>query len=192
MNWEETKKLFKIPVIYQNCCFDNCTKIPKKLVDLGKFWVKYDKKPSMYIFGNTGSGKTYFAISIFRELIELQYPWVLYKSSIDLDDELLNASLNGNESNVLVKYKEANIIIIDDLGVERGTDRTIRQWFSIIDYRVSNNLPTIITTNLSKEDKFWGERINSRLETFLNVEFPKKDNRLDHKLDFMEAFKSQS
>jgi DNA replication protein DnaC len=178
--WKNAIKLMNIQRNYHNCSLDNCQLLHPAIVALGKKWINADRRPNLYIHGNTGSGKTYFATSLFRELVEKKYPWLIFVRSYDLDDELL-ASINGNNGNhektVLQKYCEVPILFIDDLGVERPSDRIIRQYYSIIDSRVGEGLLTVITSNCSKSDFPLGDRIKSRLEHFCNIEFPKRDIR---------------
>ena len=151
--------------------------IPKGIVELGRRWVSNPKRPSLYLFGNTGSGKTHFATSLFREMVERGYGWIIFKKSDDLDDELLSAIENKHEKTCLSKYCEVPLLFIDDLGVERAGDRVIRQYYKIIDKRIGEGLTTVITSNAPKDKLDMGDRISSRLELFLSIEFPKVDIR---------------
>ena len=144
----------------------------------GKEWVENPK--SLYVTGSIGSGKTYFCFALLRELLEQrECHWVIFVRSCDLDDELLNACETGRESYCLEKYKTVPFLFIDDLGVERTTDRVIKQYYNIIDFRVSNSLPTVFSSNLTPEDTSTtlGDRISSRLQVAKIIKFPKQDLR---------------
>lgn len=175
--WKEAIERFNIQSLYKNCSLDNCPLLPKGIVELGKRWIKAEKKPSLYIHGNTGSGKTYFALSLFRSLVELKKPWMIYVKSDELDEALLQAIEEKQEKTRMAKYMEVPILFIDDLGVERPSDRMIRQCYSIMDRRVGEGLLTVITSNVPREDLPLGDRTISRLGHFYAIEFPKKDIR---------------
>lgn len=179
--WQEAIQRSNIQGLYHKASLDNCPKLPVGIVELGKRWLKAPNKPSLYLFGNTGSGKTYFATALYRALVEMRHKWMIFIRSDDLDDELLTAIEEKQEKSRLMKYFEVPVLFIDDLGVERPSDRMIRQYYSIIDRRVGAGLLTVITSNVPKDNLPLGDRTISRLGHFYAIEFPKKDirNNLD-------------
>ena len=60
---------------------------------------------------------------------------------------------------------EADLMIIDDLGTEFATSFTSSELFNIINSRILEKKPVIISTNLSLNDikEKYGERISSRI-----------------------------
>ena len=182
MNWNDAIKIMNIPIIYHECNLNNCKLLPEGIVDLGKRWVK-NPNSNLYLHGNTGSGKTHFSISLYRNMVEKGFgSIIIYIKSEDLDNELLNSILDGQEMTKLKKYSEIDLLFIDDLGVEKPTDRSERQYYSIIDKRTANNLPTVITSNVNRENLKFGDRTKSRLEYFYDVHFPDVDLRKKIKL----------
>jgi len=180
MNWDTAVERFKIPRMYQGASLDCVEKINPSLAKVGRNWLGSPRKQSLYLSGNTGSGKTYFGIALLKGLIDQnKYPWIIYKRSYELDDELLKSVEDRNEAFVLEKYHEVPFLFLDDLGVERVNDRIIKQYYSIIDTRTSNYLPTIFNSNisLSKIKNNLGERISSRLEMVVEILFPDRDLR---------------
>lgn len=175
--WKKAIERDGIQSIYHKTSLENCPLLPNGIVELGKRWMKSKRKPSLYFFGNTGSGKTYFAYALYRALVESKHPWMIFVKSFDLDEELLSAIEERQEKTKIVKYCEVPILFIDDLGVERPSDRMIRQYYSIIDKRVGDNLTTIITSNVPRDNLPLGDRIISRLGHFYEIQFPKRDNR---------------
>jgi len=99
-----------------------------------------------------------------------------------LDVELLDAMMGKsvrNASDIIRICSESSILFIDDFGLERESERVQRQYFDIINPRITHNRITIVSTNCSMRelrDKF-GERIYSRLEGFKLVKFPEVDFR---------------
>ena len=68
-------------------------------------------------------------------------------SFIKLLDAMQNFS-NDNEA-LIRKLNRAKLLIIDDLGAERGTDFALENVYNVVDSRVREEKPLIITTNLT-------------------------------------------
>lgn len=175
--WDQAIDKFKIQSIYKNCSIDNCTLLPESFVSIGKRWIKSSRKCSLYLHGNTGSGKTYFSLALFRAAVEFGVPWINFVRSYDLDEELLQSVESKQEKSVIRKYAEVPILFIDDLGVERVSERIQRQIYAIIDERLGENRLTVITSNLAVEDLPLGGRTISRLSSYYSIEFPEQDLR---------------
>ena len=62
--------------------------------------------------------------------------------------------------------KSVGLLVIDDMGAEYGTDWVVNKVDSIITHRYNELLPTIITTNLTKEEMKgrYMERVYDRLK----------------------------
>jgi DNA replication protein DnaC len=187
MNWQEAIHSFGIHKIYHEAGLNNASLLPIEIVEMGKKWNKAEKKPSLFLYGNAGCGKTYLAICLFRNLILNNLTCIFVKSE-KLDNELLQASLGKlsnakgypiSEWDLFQKYGQVPYLFIDDLGSEGDSDRVRRQYYTIIDERVGNELPTIYTSNLSVEmiAKSLGERIASRLQVSYQIKFPSIDHR---------------
>jgi len=61
--------------------------------------------------------------------------------------------------------RRVHVLILDDLGAHNYTEWTRNKLYSIINYRLNNNLPTVITTNLdlAELEEYLGERTTSRI-----------------------------
>ena len=180
-NWEKAIDRWKIPKVHQSASLDKVEKIEPAMAKFGREWVKSSNKKSLFLTGNAGSGKTFFAHSIFRAMIESTPRAEVFNfvRSDDLDSELLKAVKNEGEEYTLEKYHSVPFLFIDDLGVERVSERIIKQYYSIIDRRLNNLMPTIFTSNipLDKINSNLGDRIASRLEMCEEIKFPKRDLR---------------
>ena len=53
-----------------------------------------------------------------------------------------------DRSEFIASFDEYDLLIIDDLGVERSTEYAMEQMFFVIDSRYRSRRPMIITTNL--------------------------------------------
>lgn len=70
-------------------------------------------------------------------------------------------------------------VVLDDLGGERQTDWAAETLYNVVSEREGNQLPTVVTTNLSlAELAAWHPRIASRLGGFTHIAFVGKDRRL--------------
>ena len=62
-------------------------------------------------------------------------------------------------------YTQCDLLIIDEVGVQRGSDFEKETFFDVINERYENMRPTIILSNLTIEEikVFLGERVFDRL-----------------------------
>ena len=66
---------------------------------------------------------------------------------------ILNDLFSESDKNkYLDRLNDHNLLIIDDLGIERGTEYVLEQVYNIIDTRYKSGRPLIITTNLTLEE----------------------------------------
>lgn len=121
----------------------------------------------LLLTGPVGSGKTFLAASIANALTE-QAQQVLFLIVPDLLDELratYDKRTETTEFDLLDTAREIPFLILDDLGAHNYTEWTRNRIYSIINFRMNEQLPTIITTNLSLQEleDYLGERTTSRL-----------------------------
>lgn len=117
--------------------------------------------------GSVGSGKTFLAAAIANVLIEQQTK-LLFLVVPDLLDELratYDSKSETSEYDLLDIARTIPVLILDDLGAHNYTDWTRNRLYTILNYRTNEQLPTIITTNLSFDEieTYLGERTCSRL-----------------------------
>lgn len=104
----------------------------------------------LLLWGSVGTGKSFFAGCIANSLLDQGVPVLMTNFS-----RILNA-LTGMFSDDCNKYIDSlnhySLLIIDDLGMERGTEYALEQVFNVIDARLRSNLPLIVTTNLTLDE----------------------------------------
>mgnify|MGYP001049979471 CR=1 FL=1 len=104
----------------------------------------------LLLWGNVGTGKSFFAGCIANALLDQGVPVLMTNFS-----RILNA-LTGMFSDDRNKYIDSlnhySLLIIDDLGMERGTEYALEQVFNVIDSRYRSKLPLIVTTNMTLEE----------------------------------------
>ena len=101
----------------------------------------------LLLYGNTGTGKTYTACEIANALIDKGYPVLVTNFA-----RILN-TLQGTfeKQEYIDSFNSYQLLVIDDLGIERDTAYAKEQVFNIIDSRYRSGLPMVITTNLTME-----------------------------------------
>ena len=120
--------------------------------------------------GPVGSGKTFLAGCIANALLEMGKE-VMMVVVPDLLDEIRATydhdryAKEATELEIIDAARKVKILILDDLGAHNYTEWTRNKIYNIINYRLNNRLPTVITTNLSLEnlEEYLGERTTSRL-----------------------------
>jgi len=137
------------------------------------------KEQGLLLWGASGVGKTHTAMALIRWHItqrnavqRFTYTELLLK---------LRACFNGggNEQAVIKSLMDVPVLFIDDLAAGSLSDYSTMAVLNIIDGRIEQCRPTIITSNLSPEsiEQVFGERLGSRLKTFLALKISGQDKR---------------
>jgi DNA replication protein DnaC len=139
----------------------------------------------LYITGPVGSGKTRFAAALLMssynkvrghgERIFVSVPELLLE---------IKSVFNGKEkteADVIRKYNDASILVMDDFGVEKTTDWSFQVLDVIINHRYEHMKNTIFTSNITIDqlaEKFDDDRISSRINEMSDIYiFDRKDLR---------------
>ncbi|WP_394436197.1 ATP-binding protein [Streptomyces sp. SGAir0957] len=136
---------------------------------------------SLLLLGPTGTGKTHEAYGAIRELAitGVAARWVV-TTTADLYAALRPRHGIDSEAEFR-KYRDARILLIDDLGADRKpTEFTEEVNFRLINHRYEHHLPTLITSNLLPKEiaERLGDRVTSRLiEMCERVVFTGPDRR---------------
>ena len=103
----------------------------------------------LLLWGGVGTGKSFLAGCIANALMEQEVPVRMTNFARILNE--LNSSFSGRNDIVdrLCRYP---LLIIDDFGMERGTECALEQIYSIVDSRYRSRKPLIVTTNLTLDE----------------------------------------
>ena len=95
-------------------------------------------------WGPVGTGKSYIVGCIANELLKQEVTVKMTNFNTIIDD-IFPLADKTEYINALASYQ---LLIIDDLGVERNSEYALGIIFSVIDRRIRSGRPLIITTNI--------------------------------------------
>ena len=98
------------------------------------------------LWGAVGTGKSYFAGCIANALMEREVTVRMTNFAAILND--LNAAYDGRNE-YIERLGRCRLLILDDFGMERGTEYGLEQIYNVVDSRYRSAKPLIVTTNLT-------------------------------------------
>ena len=110
----------------------------------------FKKNIGLLLFGDVGTGKSFLAGCIANSLLDQDIPVLMTNFPTIL--ARLSGTFGAERADFLASLGDYDLLIIDDLGVERGTEYALEQMFSIIDSRYRSGKPLIVTTNLKLDE----------------------------------------
>lgn len=141
---------------------------------------------NLFIYGDTGVGKTFLSYCIAKELLDTTHS-VIYYSAFDLFDAFAQSTFsNSEEAQGKNEYiLNCDLLIIDDLGTELTNNFVASQFFLCINERILRKKSTIISTNLSLGNFMdtYSERVFSRVSSnYTMIKLIGNDIRIQKKL----------
>lgn len=121
--------------------------------------------PSIVMTGKTGLGKTHLSLSIAKTVVEGGFS-VVYAPAQKLVSDLEREHFSFSGSDFFErKYSECELLIIDDLGAEFPSQFTTAVIGNLVNERLYEKRPTVISTNLSGKElaERYSERTASRI-----------------------------
>ena len=130
---------------------------------------------NLFFWGNAGTGKTFMAVCIAKEVINRAVSVLFIRISDLLETfntyRIMMLSFSPDEARLTeIKAKRdlilnGGLLVIDELGIEAKGPNTMADLLQILGTRRQQGLPTVITTNLSLPDlqKTYDNRLYSRL-----------------------------
>lgn len=146
----------------------------------------HEQKGNLFIFGDTGVGKTFLSHCIAGEILHRGFS-VLYFSAYELFSLLAQQEFSYGEKDASLTLDSicaADLLIIDDLGTELTNNFVKSQLFSLINERLVRGRSTIISTNyeIGNFSEVYTTRIFSRImESYTILNLIGKDIRLQKK-----------
>ena len=112
------------------------------------------KTTGMWLVGANGIGKTRLMGCFLGELKKNNISFEIVGAHQFLNDLYSYMRMDGNN---LKKRKDklalgVDVLVIDDIGMEKASAYTVQTWGDILSIRYDNHLPTFVTSNLTKAD----------------------------------------
>lgn len=127
-----------------------------------------DKGRCLVLVGHSGTGKTHLACAMAMRLAEAERR-VRFVEVYALIDEIKHQAFHagGSEHEEVKRYSEGyELLILDEVGAQLGTDWERATLFKIINNRYKACLPTIMISNVEHADfiAYVGDRVYDRLQ----------------------------
>lgn len=126
--------------------------------------IRVARQNSIMLLGQVGSGKTHLSMAIANKLLDksIGVVYMSYRDSITKIKQSITDEINYNKEMEL--YKNAQVLLIDDLFKGNITGADINAMFSIINYRYMKKLPIIVSSEKNINELLAiDEAISSRL-----------------------------
>ena len=141
---------------------------------------------NLFLYGDTGVGKTFLSNCIAKELIDRAFS-VIYLTSYEFFDTLAKSKFQKDDAaeTMCEHIFDCDLLIIDDLGTELTNSFTVSQLFLCLNERILRRKSTIISTNLSLESlvDIYSERTFSRITSnYTMLKLTGDDIRIKKKL----------
>jgi DNA replication protein DnaC len=190
--YQDMLQKFNIPKRFQNKTLENYD--PSRLTNKNPFqkvkeYIKtYPERDEigdwLVLTGGYGLGKTHLALAAGKEILKYyakehvkenpyKYRYIgaktkaIFVNSSELISEIRDSYDSDmiDERQVMTKFKETPLLILDDLGTEKASDWQHEKMYLILNYRYNEWKNTIITTNLNYSglQKQISERVVDRM-----------------------------
>jgi len=123
---------------------------------------------SVIMYGNKGTGKTKYSCAIAKKAAECGLT-VIFTSVYKMVRKIKETWRKGSqdsESDVIDTFSNVDILFVDEVGVQFGTEAEQILLFEVLNNRYENMLPTIAMSNLDQEgiEGALGERVFDRFQ----------------------------
>lgn len=136
----------------------------------------------LFIYGGSGLGKTHllhaighYAVSLFKGFR------VRYVSSEEFTNDFINAIANNRAPQFQARYRDVDILLIDDIQFLQGKDSTQEAFFHTFNTLHDHNKQVVVTSDLPpKQLTGFEDRMRSRFEWGLitDVQAPDLETRI--------------
>lgn len=143
-------------------CLKVCKAYAHKWVD------RLKQGGGMIMCGKPGTGKNHLALAIARYIINEHQSSAMFTTALRLARKFKSSwgkHADITEQQVIEFYTHPDLLIVDEVGVQFGSEAEKLILFEIINTRYEKMLPTILISNLPKDELsvFIGERVIDRM-----------------------------
>jgi DNA replication protein DnaC len=120
----------------------------------------------LLLLGKCGSGKTMLACAVINALVERQHSarYLRVTDAIRSIKATYSKTATVTESEAVASLVNPDLLVLDEVGVQFGTEHEAVLLFEILDKRYSERRSTILVSNLSAAEfqTYLGERVMDR------------------------------
>ncbi|MBJ9293564.1 ATP-binding protein [Citrobacter werkmanii] len=148
---------------------DDAQRVLKVCQAYANRWPERLKKGGgLVMCGKPGTGKNHLAFGIARIAIAEHQSSAIFTTALKIAREYKSTWSKGStrtEDDVIRYFTKPDLLIIDEVGVQFGSDAEKLIMFEIINTRYERMKPTILISNQTKEElsAFIGERVIDRM-----------------------------
>ena len=131
----------------------------------------------LFIYGGSGLGKTHLLCAICREMQKRNpHARILYTKCETMTNELIEAIHNGTTAEYRAKYRQVDVLLVDDIQFIGGKAATQEEFFHTFDHLHSNGKQIVLTSDRPpREIATLEERLQSRFVMGLTADVQPPD-----------------
>ncbi len=131
----------------------------------------------LFIYGNSGLGKTHLLYAIRNEIIKSDpTKTITYVKGDDFTNEFIESLQNATTSEFRQKYRKSDVLLVDDIQFIGGKERTQEEFFHTFNTLREANCQIVLTSDRPpKEIKTLEDRLRSRFESGLLADIQPPD-----------------
>lgn len=131
----------------------------------------------LFIYGNSGLGKTHLLYAIRNEIHRTNPEKVIvYVKGDDFTNELIEAIRLNNNSEFHQKYRKSDVLLVDDIQFIGGKESTQEEFFHTFNTLYESKSQIVLTSDRPpKEIKTLEDRLRSRFESGLIADIQPPD-----------------
>lgn len=169
------KDVSGIPPRFKDCSFDNylptndgAKRALSYAARYAEKWLdRFSRGGGLVFCGKPGTGKNHLACAIANSVIEQHQAKAMISTALRIARDVKSSWGSGgkSEAQALKNYTDKDLLIIDEIGVQFGSDAEKIILFEIINTRYEQMKPTILISNLSAPElaNYIGERVLDRM-----------------------------
>jgi DNA replication protein DnaC len=150
-------KAAEIPTRYLSCRIENYEVKPdshpshaRARLAAKRFIEEWPRRYGLLLVGPVGVGKTHLAVAILRQLVEDYGVRGLFCDFSDLLERIqatFSKTNSDSADDVIAPYRDAEVLVLDELGARRPTDWARDVLYSLVNTRYNRERVTIATSN---------------------------------------------
>lgn len=131
----------------------------------------------LFLYGNSGLGKTHLMLAIGNDLKQSNPDIkVLYVKGDDFTNELIESIQNATTAEFRQKYRQTDVLLVDDVQFIGGKERTQEEFFHTFNELFTNKKQIVLTSDRPpREIKTLEDRLRTRFESGLMADIQPPD-----------------